>query len=51
LDRIDPLVDAMDEEAVAALDARQLEHLVQMLDIIRAANAERGAPRTLARTK
>lgn len=51
LDRIDPVVDAMDEEAVAALDARQLEDLVQMLDIIRAANAERGAPRTLARTK
>jgi DNA-binding MarR family transcriptional regulator len=51
LDRIDPLVDAADEEAVAALDARQLEHLIQMLDIIRAANAERGAPRTLARTE
>lgn len=49
LDRVDPLVDAADEDAVAALDDRQLEQLVELLDIIRAANAERGAPRTLAR--
>jgi MarR family transcriptional regulator, organic hydroperoxide resistance regulator len=48
LDRLDPLVDAMDEEVVAALDPSRLEELVAMLDTIRSANAERGAPRTAA---
>ena len=46
LDELDPLVDASDEAAVAALDRRQLEQLVSLLDAIRAANAERGAART-----
>ena len=50
LDRIDPLVDAADEEAVASLNETQLDHLIELLDAIRAANAERGAPRTMART-
>ena len=49
LDKIDPLVDAADEEAVATLDARQLEELIDLLDTVRAANAERGAPRTMVR--
>ncbi|HEU4630812.1 MAG TPA: MarR family transcriptional regulator [Gemmatimonadaceae bacterium] len=51
LDRLDPLVDAADEAAVAALDAEQLEQLVAILDRIRAANAQRGAPRTAARAE
>ena len=49
LDEIDPLADAADEEAMAALDARQLDRLVDLLDTVRAANAERGAPRTMTR--
>jgi DNA-binding MarR family transcriptional regulator len=51
LDQIDPLVNAADEEAVAALSARQLAALIDLLDIIRAANAERGAPRTMVRAE
>jgi DNA-binding MarR family transcriptional regulator len=51
LDEIDPVVDAADEEAVAVLSERQLEQLVELLDEVRAANAERGAPRTLARVE
>ena len=49
LDEIDPVVDAADEEAVAALDERQLARFVEMLDAVRAANADRGAPRTAQR--
>jgi MarR family transcriptional regulator, organic hydroperoxide resistance regulator len=49
LDEIDPIVDAADEEAVAALSARQVEQLIELLDVVRAANAERGAPRSAAR--
>ena len=48
LDRLDPLVDASDAEAVAALDDDQIEELVLLLDLVRAANAERGAARTAA---
>ena len=51
LDEIDPVVDAADEEAVAALSARQLEQLIELLDIVRGANAERGAPRTALRAE
>jgi len=51
LDQIDPLVDAADEAAVAALSGTQVEQLVDLLDIVRATNAERGAPRTLARSE
>jgi DNA-binding MarR family transcriptional regulator len=50
LDRLDPLVDAADEEAVAALSQKQLDQLVTLLDTVREANAERGAPRTAARS-
>lgn len=51
LDRLDPAVDAADAEAMAALGARQLDRLLELLDRIRAANAERGAPRTAMRTE
>ncbi len=51
LDRLDPDVDEADELAMAALDARQLDRLVALLDGVRAANAERGAPRSLVRTE
>src|SRR5688572_7001295 len=46
LDTLDPQVNAMDEEVVAVLDDAQLEQFVELLDAVRAANAERGAPRT-----
>src|SRR5690349_7507082 len=51
LDKIDPLIDAADEAAVAALGERQLQQFIAALDTIRAANAERGAPRTMLRTR
>jgi len=50
LDRIDPLIDAADEEAVSTLDTRELGQFIDLLDTIRAANAERGAPRTMVRS-
>lgn len=50
LNQIDPLVDAADEAAVAALSDTQVEQLIDLLDIVRASNAERGAPRTVARS-
>ena len=49
LDKIDPIVDAADEEAVASLGARDVAHLIDLLDTIRGANAKRGAPRTMVR--
>jgi DNA-binding MarR family transcriptional regulator len=49
LDKIDPLVDAADERAVASLPARELGRFIEMLDGIRQENAERGAPRTMVR--
>lgn len=49
LDRLDPVVDASDAEAVAALDERSLDRLIALLDTIRASNAERGAPKTALR--
>ena len=51
LDELDPVVDAADEEAMASLDAAQVEQLIDLLDTVRAANAERGAPRSAARTE
>ena len=51
LDELDPIVDAADEEAVAALPARQVEQLIELLDTVRAANAERGAPRSAMRAE
>jgi DNA-binding MarR family transcriptional regulator len=48
LDRVDPLMDASDAEAMAAVDDVALEQLIVQLDAVRAANAERGAARTAA---
>jgi DNA-binding MarR family transcriptional regulator len=45
LDQVDPLVDASDAAAVATLAEEEVEHLVRLLDAVRAANAERGAAR------
>ncbi len=47
LDEIDPVVDAADEEVMASLGTRQHELLIELLDTVRADNAERGAPRTM----
>lgn len=49
LDKIDPVIDAADEEAVASLSAREVAQLIDLLDAVRATNAERGAPRTMIR--
>jgi len=49
LDTIDPAVDAADEEAMASLSARDVGQLIELLDTVRAGNAERGAPRTMVR--
>jgi DNA-binding MarR family transcriptional regulator len=49
LDKIDPIVDAADEEAVASLGAREVAQLIDLLDTVRGANAKRGAPRTMVR--
>jgi DNA-binding MarR family transcriptional regulator len=49
LDKIDPIVDAADEEAVASLGARDVAQLIELLDTVRGANAKRGAPRTMVR--
>jgi len=49
LDTLDPQVNAMDEEVVSSLSDAQLEVFVELLDTVRSANAERGAPRTAVR--
>jgi len=46
LDMLDPQMDSADEEIVASLDETQLERFIELLDIVRAVNAERGAPRS-----
>jgi DNA-binding MarR family transcriptional regulator len=46
LDSLDPEIDAADEEVVSSLGPEQLEQFIGLLDLVRAANAERGAPRT-----
>ena len=45
LDRMDPVVDASDADAVASLAEEEAATLVRLLDAVRAANAERGAAR------
>jgi len=50
LDRIDPAIDQADEEAMAALTARQIEQLVTLLDTIRAGVGPRAAPRGTSQT-
>jgi DNA-binding MarR family transcriptional regulator len=51
LDKIDPIVDAADEEAMTSLGARELAQFIDALDAVRGANAERGAPRTMVRAE
>ena len=46
LDSLDADVNAADEEVVSALNETQLEQFISLLDLVRDANAERGAPRT-----
>jgi DNA-binding MarR family transcriptional regulator len=46
LDTLDPQVNAMDEEVVSSLSDAQLETFIELLDTVRSANAQRGAPRT-----
>lgn len=48
LDKLDARVDAADEEAMAALTDAQRDRFIELLDTVRSANAERGAPRTAA---
>ena len=43
LDKLDPLVDAADEESMASLGRRKLARFITLLDTVRAANAQRGA--------
>lgn len=47
LGKLDPIVDAADEEASSSLNARELDQLIAMLATLRQDNAERGAPRTM----
>ena len=48
LEKLDPQVNDMDEAVVSALNESQLERFIELLDLVRTANAERGAPRTAA---
>ena len=48
LDDLDPQVNAADEAVVASLDAGQLDRFIELLDLVRSANAERGAARSAA---
>jgi DNA-binding MarR family transcriptional regulator len=49
LDGLDPKVDALDEEVTGELSETRLGAFIDLLDDIRQANAERGAPRHAAR--
>ena len=51
LDTLDPHVNAMDEDVVSSLSESQLDTFIELLDHVRSANAERGAPRTGAARK
>ena len=46
LEALDPKVNSADEEAVASLNDAQIERLIDLLDVVRQSNAERGAPRS-----
>lgn len=50
LDGLDPKVDALDEAVTGELSETRLGAFIDLLDDIRQANAERGAPRHTART-
>ena len=49
LARMDPVANASDEEAMAALSLDELETLIALLDAIRLDNSDRAAPRTMVR--
>ena len=51
LDGLDLKVDALDEEVTGALSGPRLSAFLDMLEDIRRANAERGAPRHTARAE
>jgi DNA-binding MarR family transcriptional regulator len=46
LDTLDPQVDSADEAVVASLTDAQLDRFIELLDVVREANAERGAARS-----
>lgn len=50
LDKLRPKVDAADTDAMAALSEGEVEQLIELLNTVRAANAERGACRTMNRS-
>jgi DNA-binding MarR family transcriptional regulator len=51
LDGLDPKVDALDEAVMAGLSEARLSTFIGLLDEIRGANAERGAPRHTLRAE
>ena len=48
LDTLDPKVDSADEAVVSTLSDAQLDRFIELLDVVRKANAERGAARSSA---
>ena len=48
LDTLDPQVDSADEAVVSTLSDAQLDRFIELLDVVRQANAERGAARSAA---
>ena len=48
LDTLDPQVDSADEAVVSTLSDAQLDRFIELLDVVRKANAERGAARSSA---
>ena len=48
LDTLDPQVDSADEAVVSTLSDAQLDRFIELLDVVRKANAERGAARSAA---
>ena len=48
LDTLDPQVDSADEAVVSTLSDAQLDRFIEVLDVVRKANAERGAARSAA---
>jgi len=48
LDTLDPQVDSADEAVVSTLSDAQLDRFIDLLDVVRKANAERGAARSAA---
>jgi DNA-binding MarR family transcriptional regulator len=51
LETLDPRVDSADEAAMGDLTEPQLDRFIELLDAVRATNAERGAPRSAVRVE